>query len=174
MKTERRRGDRSPAAAWYPPVLRKTEGTSDQVRGSSPWEHRYEGGPAFDDNDNDNHDHNTVPPSIPVFRVTPRFLWEANAVAPCSTATASNAEVQASDDVGLASVRLEWTGGGKSGSLELDGVGTDWTGSLSFPSGTFQIAGSAAFVTVSAIATDTSRNSTASPTTFDLEVLPCT
>jgi RNA polymerase sigma factor (sigma-70 family) len=115
----------------------------------------------------------TVPPLFTAFRMTPIILWETNAAAPCGTDTASNAIVQARDDVGLASVRLEWTGGGKSGSLELDGVGTDWTGSLSFPSGTFQIAGSAAIVTVSAVATDTSGNATTSPTTIDLKVSSC-
>jgi len=105
--------------------------------------------------------------------MTPIFLWETNVAAPCGTDTASNAEVWAGDDVGLASVRLDWTGGSKSGSLELVDSGTSWTGSLSFPSGTFQTAASVTFVTVSAIATDTSGNTTTSPTTFELQVSPC-
>ncbi len=113
----------------------------------------------------------TTSPTITAFRMTPTFLWEVPSGAACGSPTASDAVVQASDAIGVTSVTLAWVGdAGASGSMALTESGSSWTGALSFPSGTFATVD---FVTVSAIASDVAGNTTTSPTTFTLEVIPC-
>lgn len=111
-------------------------------------------------------------PVISAFRMTPTLISEVPAAArSCGWPTGSTAVVQATDAGGVAAVLLEWIAdGGGSGVVALTEGGGGWTGTLSFPSGTFP---TVTFVTVSARAVDDAGNVAVSRNGFRIEVIPC-